>query len=119
MNTYNGRSIGIYTTSMCVCVHYVCSYVEWELLPAEEMEETMQKQFVCQQLLSIILVMDLSDEVGKCVCVCVCWVICWYCVCRRRAKMVLDLLVLPGLPIALVTPLLAQQTLLWPHPQHR
>ena len=28
--------------------------------------------------------------------------------------MVLDLLVLPGLPIALVTPLLAQQTLLWP-----
>ena len=64
MNTYNGRSIGIYTTSMCVYVHYVCSYVERELLPAEEMEEKMQKQFVCQ-LLSIILVMDLSDEVGK------------------------------------------------------
>ena len=40
--------------------------------------------------------------------------------CRRRlSKMLLDLLVLPGLPIVLVTPLLAQQTLLWPQPQHR
>ena len=34
-------------------------------MPAEELEEKMQKQFVCQQLLSILPVMDLSDEVGK------------------------------------------------------
>jgi hypothetical protein len=77
--------------------------VEQELLPAEDVEEKMQKLFVCQQLLSIFSVMDLSDEVGK----------------QRMAKMVLDLLVLPGLPAALVAPLLAQQTALWPQPQHR
>ena len=53
-------------------------------------------------------------------CVCVLGDMLVLCVCRRRlAKMVLDILVLPGLPIALVTPLLAQQTILWPHPQHR
>ena len=54
------------------------------------------------------------------VCVCVLGDMLVLCVCRRRlAKMVLDILVLPGLPIALVTPLLAQQTILWPNPQHR
>ena len=41
------------------------SYVQKVLLPVEEIEERMQKQFVCQQLLSIFSVMDLSDEVGK------------------------------------------------------
>ena len=66
MNTYNGRSIGIMLLQcVSMCIMCVYSYVERELLPAEEMEEKMQKQFVCQQLLSIILVMDLSDEVGK------------------------------------------------------
>ena len=47
------------------CSIYTISYVESELIPAEEVEEKMQKQFVCQQLLSIFSVMDLSDEVGK------------------------------------------------------
>ncbi|CAI8036849.1 hypothetical protein GBAR_LOCUS20643 [Geodia barretti] len=84
------------------CV-YVQQYVERELLPAEDVEEKMQKQFVCVQLLSIFSVMDLSDEVGR----------------QRLGKMVLDLLTLPGLPLALVSPLLSQQTILWPQPHTR
>ena len=78
------------------CV-YTCRYVETELLAAEGVEEKVQKQFICRQLLSILAVMDLSDEVGRCRCssarqcggelVCVaagrgwqiwCW-ICWLC----------------------------------------
>lgn len=100
----------------------VSRYVERELLPAEGVEEKVQKLFVCHQLLSIFSVVDLSDEVGRysvldscnnCCCVDV-WV------CRERLrKMVLDLLALPGLPLALVSPLLAQQTTLWPQPHTR
>lgn len=41
------------------------SYVKRILLPAEEVVEKIQKQFICQQLLSIFSIMDLSDEVGK------------------------------------------------------
>ncbi|CAI8041284.1 Condensin complex subunit 3 [Geodia barretti] len=84
------------------CV-YVQQYVERELLPAKDVEEEMQKQFVCVQLLSVFSVMDLSDEVGR----------------QRLGKMVLDLLILPGLPLALVSPLLSQQTTLWPQPHTR
>ena len=51
--------------SLCVTPPSATSYVERELLPAEDLEEKMQKLFVCQQLLSIFSVMDLSDEVGK------------------------------------------------------
>ena len=39
--------------------------MERELLPAKDVEEKMQKQFVCVQLLSVFSVMDLSDEVGR------------------------------------------------------
>ena len=49
--------------------HGLCSifssYVERILLPAEELVEKMQKQFICQQLLSFFSIVDLSDEVGK------------------------------------------------------
>ena len=44
--------------------------MERELLPAEDVEEKMQKQFVCVQLLSIFSVMDLLDEVGRLVSLC-------------------------------------------------
>jgi len=30
-----------------------------------EVEEKLQQQFICQQLLSMFAVMDLSDEVGR------------------------------------------------------
>ena len=61
----------MYAIHMYLCiVHVHCvlcatSYVERELIPAEEVEEKVQKQFVCRQLLSIFSVLDLTDEVGK------------------------------------------------------
>ena len=59
------QSISVPLSVFPTSVRCPSSYVERVLLMAEEAVEMMQKQFVCQQLLSIFSVMDLSDEVGK------------------------------------------------------
>ena len=78
-------------------------YVGEVLLTQDDVEYSLQCQFVTQQLCSMLAVMDSSDEVGR----------------RRIAKLVCDLLVLPRLPAGLTEPLLAQQTKIWPQETFR
>ena len=59
-------SLGVITT-----IPFVCSFLD-NLKPAAlnetEVEETLKQEFVAQQLLKMCGSLDLSDEVGRCVC---------------------------------------------------
>lgn len=52
----------------CTHIHtHIHRYVVEVLLDQKGLEARMQNQFVAQQLFSMFSVLDLSDEVGRCV----------------------------------------------------